>query len=207
MRNPGLLIIGVLCLLAAVIGLLSYQPASQVVYVPPTLKPAPTSFSTPISTPRPTPISTPEPPSFSVTQTGEKVWNVVLPKGQWYDTGLPMIANTRIHITGNGTYGVFLAKIGKQVLWSSHSSDLGTFVGEQGGDKESVFAGPDFLETLRLRISDDDKRDWLSLNVYFWIEPMTRDERDLLDNDPLHRALHKPAEDRAEAMLSKLRRY
>jgi hypothetical protein len=125
----------------------------------------------------------------------------MLPAGRWYDTGLPITAETGLHIE---TDTPFLVKINGRVYFSTkniwgdwYSAKIGDITPWIGDLDVKVPA--DFLETLKLKINDDGGATFTQLNVKLNL----RDGCRLRDS---HAQIHDDAYQRADAMLDKIRR-
>lgn len=84
------------------------QPVTQVVYVqatPQVQQPAPIQYAPPPEpepTPAPIQAPTPEPlPPFSIRQINDSVWVAVIPRGDWYDLGIPVLPSQTLFIKGH----------------------------------------------------------------------------------------------------------
>lgn len=216
-REKRLVVTGIGCLLISVFGLwLTWRPTPEperVVYIPtpqptprglvppstPTLVPTPVPTPEPTTTPTPEP--TPRPVPFSVRQTSEDDWMVMLPAGKWYDTGIPITAETELHIK---TDTPFLVKINGRVYFSDRNI-WGDWYDAWLGDVTpwtkmlDIKVPADFLETLKLKINDDGGGSYAQLNVSLNL-------RNSCDQRDSHAQIHDDAYYRAERMLDRIRR-
>lgn len=159
----------------------------------------------PVSSPTPVPEQIPAP---SVKQVGNNEWRVVLSGQDWFDTGIPVIANDLVRVESTDRKDKFLLKIGGGQWFSSESPlsaawrGAAAVVGEN--PKSNLITDYDFRDTVKLKLDDEGPNKWIAVTVelkgswaWFIHDPDQSDE---------HKALHEPAEVWKREMLERIAR-
>lgn len=185
-------------------------------------KPAPQPVSVPISTPVPqkpkrqiaTRVATPEPPptvAFSIKQTGDQFYRVVIPPGRWVDTGVPAVAGTLICVgdTEDNPRHKFIMRIAgiqqfsvRNVLANQWGAYTGIHMSEDSRFTPYVIVTHEFRDTLKLKVDDEGSNEALTLNIYVDRERFS----DPFYHIPGHMALHNESEQWFQMMIAKLAR-
>lgn len=166
-------------------------PTPRVEYIPPELAP------TLIPTPAPTPI-----PS-SIKQIGEILWRVHLTSKDWWDSGIPVVANQFTVIKGNSDESRWLSKVGEKIFFGRnggwHENQTIRTLEDLGG-REGIQVDYDFHDTLKLKLDDESRLEEVTLIIRF-------DKEDCpFRNNENHLALHTTYEQWQSQALEKIAR-
>jgi hypothetical protein len=193
-------------------------PTPQAAHIPPSAAPTPEH----IPTPEPTPLPTPEPtplPSLSIRQIGDSQWMIVVPKGGWHDTGIPVSTNHEVNLRGNsndkwivrvngwnlfsnkGCLGMKFEEINSRAFHLGENVDCAMVSAYR-----SMITPPDYTTTIAVKITDDSATDVAQIKVIISREyqnecPMR------ISRDELHAQLHDQARNWVNEMRQKVAIY
>jgi hypothetical protein len=140
-------------------------------------------------------------PEFSIKQIGSEEWRVIVPAGQWHDTGIPVIVNhTVVAIRNSG--GKWILKLGGKSFWPGVPAGGGYYLNNfqvcETGCELTV--DPDFTDTIKLKVDDEGGMTWVSVKISVsWRYPCD-------NRDAYHLALHRKAEQWFQAQKAKVER-
>jgi len=163
----------------------------------------------PEATPEPPPPPTPVPlPPFSIKQTGNSEWRVILPAGGWYDTGVPVVIGDRFNVESIDGKGKWMTRFDGHVSFPWNPVGGGGLYQyflvmemNDGTGPAYIATDPTFGRTVELQVDDEGKEQVLRLRV--WVEDSHVRS---CDHWTEHQAQHQQARAWAEAMKAKLAR-
>lgn len=148
--------------------------------------------------------------TFSIKEIEEDKWAVTVPKGGWYDTGIPITANMSLVVYADEP---FQAKVADQVFSGdkvtinrSYALAIGFY--EIYTTHTHPFPGPqdrlpgvtpDFLSTLELQ-QEGNELEFIIKAHHKVYAP----EDQLLKNDPAHSEMHRAADERAARLRRRI---
>lgn len=144
----------------------------------------------------------------SVRQIGHDAWRVIVSGDQWFDTGIPVVADWRVYIElldGQFATHKWLTKIGGKVFfpvngWGGVGGDF--YIEEHNQyNRAALLVDYDFQDTLKFKLDDEGQASQVELSIR-----VSKLNSCLLRKDEQHAALHSPHFEWAERMKEKLMR-
>lgn len=144
----------------------------------------------------------------SVRQVGQDAWRVMVSGDQWFDTGIPVVADWRLYIElldGQFATHKWLTKIGGKVFfpingWGGVGGDF--YIEEHNKyNRAALIVDYDFQDTLKFKLDGEGQASLVELSVR-----VNKLNSCLLRKDEQHAALHSPHFEWAERMKEKLMR-
>jgi hypothetical protein len=130
------------------------QQTPVVVYVP-----SPIHIPAPTPEPTPQPIAPPTPlPVYKVIRTGGMTWKVIIPRGDWRETNIPVITGDTIAVSSNDHYGRFLVQVDGHPFFGTSTGGVPWVrirLCELAIAGCSLAFGPEFGTTLQVKAADD----------------------------------------------------
>jgi hypothetical protein len=167
----------------------------------------------PLPTPRPTSTAMPTPISLSVRVVGQDVkydhdlplwadaYKVILPRGEWYDTGIPVIANYNIYIKDSdfNNNKRWEYRLDNRIYYPSHEGNEAYYCDDTFQERNGIRAG--FIDTIKLRYPDGGS---LYLTLYVYVR--SRDGENCQDDIDCkhHAAIHRSMEQKLVALRNKI---
>lgn len=147
-----------------------------------------------INSPSPTPTVQPS----SIKQIGNGHWRIHLTSKEWFDSGIPAIANQYTYIKPQGVKKGWLIKIGKKVLINSST----VAINETGYQESSgLKVDYDFHDTFKFKLDDESGAEEVTLIVSF-----VKDNLCPVQDDKAHTVMHDKYEKWQKDMVAKIAR-